>query len=555
MSDKTCFVVMPIGKAGTPEHAHFRAVFTQMKPTIERAGYAAIRADDIQKSGAITRDIVSRLAESDLVIADLTDLNPNVFYELGVRHALRGVGTVMIIDERRSTDIPFDLGSYRVIKYSGDLTGIESLNTALAAFLTDPTDSETSRDNPVHDWFPILPPNVLESASQSSAAPLRRTIKDLQARVAQYEKAFGPLLPQRSQDDSPLSLVMSALADAEDGLVPSKVLEDARMAFEDRNVVALLQKVRVVIERNVRLPANTFLTLAQYAAVLDLDVVVRALFDQAIQLYPSDDNLRRAHLAHLAHSEVPSDRERARADIAEWIGLSVSAKVVTIARPSRIDHDLMFTGILLDAYHSDGLDEDALRIAKTMVETFPQSTKVLRAHARALGRVGRVAEALQEHRASIFAPDVDDTSAAWLGNELHNQDRNALAAEAHAYACTLDPSDPGNFSHLASELSICLSQTGRIEKKRQLPESISADDLLAVAHAAASCGYMDVDSSERLREALERLDLPAQSFDEPMPRSQRVKLVTDIYAALRTDLTRRDAKYDFTAEQRDAGDA
>jgi hypothetical protein len=53
LGNKTCFVVMPIRKFGTPEYAHFRAIFEQLRPTVEAFGYTVQRADDVQKSGAI----------------------------------------------------------------------------------------------------------------------------------------------------------------------------------------------------------------------------------------------------------------------------------------------------------------------------------------------------------------------------------------------------------------------------------------------------------------------------------------------------------------------
>ena len=460
MNEKTCFVVMPIRKLGTDEYLHFRAIYNQIKPTIEGEGYAVLRGDDVQKSGAITKDIVSRLAESDLVVADLTDLNPNVFYELGVRHALRGRGTIMIIDEKRTTDIPFDLSAYRVIKFSGDLTGIETLNTALASFLQESADSDTSRDNPVHDWFPMLPVNVLEVAAQSSEAPLRRTIKELQERIDQYEKAYGSALPSRSREDSPLSLILSTVSDAEDGVLPVNVLSGARKAFDDRDVVAFLKSVRIAIERNVPLSATAFLTLVKYASVFDLDRVVEALFQQALQFYPSEGNLKRTYLAHLAHSESPAVRARARVDIASEVGLEVSSTDVTVKDLARLEQELALTGMLLDAYHRDNLDEDALRITEKLAELFPDRTQVLRARARGLMRVGKTKEAMSVYRAAIFAPDVDDTSAVWLGNELHNQHKNLAAAEAYAYGCLLDPSDAKIFAHLAEEIAFSVSGAG-----------------------------------------------------------------------------------------------
>src|ERR1043166_10028507 len=99
-NERTCFVAMPIKRDGTEEYAHFMAIYDQgIKPVVAKSGYQIVRADEVQKTGAITRDVVQWLATADLVIVDLTDLNPNVFYELGVRHALRANGTIMIIDE------------------------------------------------------------------------------------------------------------------------------------------------------------------------------------------------------------------------------------------------------------------------------------------------------------------------------------------------------------------------------------------------------------------------------------------------------------------------
>src|SRR4051812_28804270 len=137
MSSKECFVIMPIRLEGSDEHAHFKALYEYtIKPTVMALGYSVVRADEVTKGGAITRDVVERLATSALVIADMTDLNPNVFWELGVRHALNAVGTVTLLDENRTKDIPFDLTPYRVIRYTGELTGLGRLKERLTNFVT-----------------------------------------------------------------------------------------------------------------------------------------------------------------------------------------------------------------------------------------------------------------------------------------------------------------------------------------------------------------------------------------------------------------------------------
>ena len=77
---KNCFVIMPIQQAETAKYRHYRALYDNIiSPTVGAFGYEVKRADDFQKSGSITKDIIVPLAQADLVVADLTDLNANVF--------------------------------------------------------------------------------------------------------------------------------------------------------------------------------------------------------------------------------------------------------------------------------------------------------------------------------------------------------------------------------------------------------------------------------------------------------------------------------------------
>ncbi len=78
-------------------------------------GYEVRRADDIDDLGQITHQIIERLLDDDLVVADLTSLNPNVFYELAVRHAARKpVITLMTFGQR----MPFDVQDVRTVFYN-----------------------------------------------------------------------------------------------------------------------------------------------------------------------------------------------------------------------------------------------------------------------------------------------------------------------------------------------------------------------------------------------------------------------------------------------------
>ena len=112
---KTCFVIGPIGKAESEIREWADIVYDQIiSPSVKECGYTELyRADKISRSGMITIDIMQHLLLDDLVVADLTKRNSNVFYELGVRHAARKT-FIQLIDEKE--DIPFDMKDLRTIK-------------------------------------------------------------------------------------------------------------------------------------------------------------------------------------------------------------------------------------------------------------------------------------------------------------------------------------------------------------------------------------------------------------------------------------------------------
>lgn len=88
-------------------------------------GLEVVRADEISLPGTITSDILTRIMHSDFVIADVTYPNPNVFYELGLRHACRP-GTI-IIKDKNGPRVPFDIAHLRHIEYENSPSGLKEL--------------------------------------------------------------------------------------------------------------------------------------------------------------------------------------------------------------------------------------------------------------------------------------------------------------------------------------------------------------------------------------------------------------------------------------------
>ena len=120
MSDNPlCFVLMPFGTKKDPTGGpdiNFDSVYEQaIRPAIEDAGMDPIRADEETTGGIIQKPMFERLLLCEFALADLTTANPNVFYELGVRHAARPATTLAIFAKRQS--LPFDIAYLRSLPY------------------------------------------------------------------------------------------------------------------------------------------------------------------------------------------------------------------------------------------------------------------------------------------------------------------------------------------------------------------------------------------------------------------------------------------------------
>jgi len=118
------FVAMPYK---TKEGINFDKVYQKLIcPALHSEGLQVFRADEEQSSGDIRKDMFQELLLADIVIADLSIDNPNVWYELGVRHALRSTGIIHIKCKRKN--VPFDIYSDRTLTYSIGTNGEPDIN-------------------------------------------------------------------------------------------------------------------------------------------------------------------------------------------------------------------------------------------------------------------------------------------------------------------------------------------------------------------------------------------------------------------------------------------
>ncbi len=140
------FVAMPFG---VKEGIDFNKVYSDLiKPALESAGFDVFRADEEIRGGNIRTDMFQELLLADLVVADLSIDNPNVWYELGVRHALRSRGVIQIQSGRTYT--PFDIYTDRSLRYHlndgvPDPEFLEADRAAIAAMAKETIESWRGR--------------------------------------------------------------------------------------------------------------------------------------------------------------------------------------------------------------------------------------------------------------------------------------------------------------------------------------------------------------------------------------------------------------------------
>jgi hypothetical protein len=129
MNSPILFLACPIGKPGSDVRIRSDKLSKYIvDPVARELNCEFIRADQIPQPGLITDQITDQLKMADVFVVDLTGLNPNVMYELGIRQAL-GKPCVIIAD--KDQELPFDVHAFRTIKYGTDIEDVETAKTEL----------------------------------------------------------------------------------------------------------------------------------------------------------------------------------------------------------------------------------------------------------------------------------------------------------------------------------------------------------------------------------------------------------------------------------------
>lgn len=183
---KSCFVVCPIGDEGSTTRRHADWLFHEIIEHVLEADFASqfdlIRADKIDQPGMIDAQIISHLLDDDLVIADMTELNPNVFYEIGIRH-MKELPIVHIV--KKGGAIPFDVKLFRAIPYDyADPAELRTARADLRRALDAVLQPDYKPDNPVIRARGVV--KLIESAAPETAI-IQQQLNELSRRLSAVE--------------------------------------------------------------------------------------------------------------------------------------------------------------------------------------------------------------------------------------------------------------------------------------------------------------------------------------------------------------------------------
>ncbi|MBS1745678.1 MAG: DUF4071 domain-containing protein [Bacteroidetes bacterium] len=222
-NQKRCFVVMGFGVKTdytTGRKLDLNKSYQYLiKPVLKERGWICVRADEIPNTGSIDLQMYQELLQADVVIADLSTLNANALYELGIRHALRPFTTIIIAEDKLV--YPFDLSHIVITKYthlgdSIDYGEAERFHGVLNTLLDAALDQKPPpKDSPVYTFISdLVPPSIQDKIDQM------------------ISRAKEAIATETSATSTASSKTLSILCDEGEDALMNKKFSDAKSIFK-----------------------------------------------------------------------------------------------------------------------------------------------------------------------------------------------------------------------------------------------------------------------------------------------------------------------------------
>lgn len=272
---RVCFVITPIGSRGsTTRRAAEGVIGAVLEPILRDLGFRVEVAHTLSEAGSITNQVIERLLTADLVVANLTGLNPNVMYELAVRHAKRR--PVVTIAEA-GTELPFDLADERTLFYANDMSGATELRPQLTDAIRTAMD-EDAPDNPIY------------RAAESLL--IREVVRDdpqryVLDRLGDIESAVHRLATRRSRPAPSTPTSVSPIHDHQDVYRAVRVTLEAT-AQEAEQFVAALSRLAPVDDWGLERDNGSVTLTVWFSRYVDREPIDRAALQSDLTIEALD---------------------------------------------------------------------------------------------------------------------------------------------------------------------------------------------------------------------------------------------------------------------------
>ena len=328
---------MPYGGNDEKKRKHYLGVFQGIiDPAAQSIGFETKRSDIAGQPGDITKDIIEDLARADIVVADLSEGNSNVLFELGIRHALRKSGTIHIVN--KDQHIPFDVRQYRAVEYSTELAelsaSVAEIRSAIEKRLTQPARS----DNPVHDALTQLPVDVMKVGTEDQTDKIRDLQQRLESLGIENDSLKERLEQVQANPRAEEEKAIDGLFDEPDRILQTtgqNVLLHLNRALQEGGKEKFVAELRAAV-KSPYLTENDLAAISNMCVELDLEAHRIAVLREARKRFPEVKVFFTHYTSALLRSSSRPHQEEGSHLAEEFYGIVKDSDDIQVKQPGRI---------------------------------------------------------------------------------------------------------------------------------------------------------------------------------------------------------------------------
>lgn len=450
--EKVCYVIMPFGGDDDDKKNHYLGVFTAIiEPAVRAAGYIAKREDFTPAPGNIPRNIIQNLAQANMVIADLSEGNANVFYELGIRHVFLKGKTVLICEE--NSKLYFDINNLNIIMYNDDLHKIAEVQEKIKQSILSREQLETVSDNPVHDCYNFLPSSILDYMTNNDDVE-KKKLRELQSENASLRKKLETMGMTSDElllevDAEPLSAAFERIKKA----IPysgMKAVYTLRQYAENNDLDTFLTFLQNALMYG-DLDETNFSEIAYIAKKFATRTIRRLILETAHRRYPDSDDI--LILLIDVYNELPETHDKAVQMCEKIVGISWKNGKVVLPENKLATINQRMLAALYDSYSACKQYEQSKQVSLYLLDTIcPFRTLLHKYLAVAYMRLGEHANAENSFKNLFNTNFRRDGDHSLYSRYLYSRQRYRESYIEDEIALALDPADIDNYLEIAGDI-------------------------------------------------------------------------------------------------------